>query len=160
MEYPVRPSGTAVHAPSPHILHPSPYDSDSTNPFNAYDISTSPLTGGTVGPGFRFCWGHSPSGASSYRTELGLFTLNGPLAADYACPMSIHCYITLDGTGLASTNKILITNFFTQCDAPSVMFGASGYTVATTAPPALVAGGTDYQSSQISVSNGTVFNKE
>ena len=44
-------------------------------------------------------------------------TLNGPATQDgFGCTMTVACSVQVTGTGLASTNQVLVQGSTTQCD--------------------------------------------
>ena len=82
---------------------------------NVYAVASSQITAGVHGSGYKLCWAHNPSGNADYKFEVGTFTLKGPAAADFTCPLTDACSIQLSGTGLANTNNVKVQGSGTTC---------------------------------------------
>jgi len=81
---------------------------DNAAPYDTYSLGT-PLDG-TPGTTYKVCWAHDPGilGMGLYRVTVGALTMNGPVQQEQACVMSTSCFVQLTGTGLVSTNKVVI----------------------------------------------------
>ena len=82
---------------------------------DVYAVASSAIIAGVHGSGYTVCWGHNPSANAHYMFEVGTFTLNGPVAENFECPMTVACSIQLTGTGLANTNKVKVQGSGTTC---------------------------------------------
>ena len=82
---------------------------------NVYAVASSETSAGVHGTGYKLCWGHNPTGNVDYMFEVGTFTLNGPAAEDFTCPLTDACSIQLTGTGLANTNNVKVQGSGTTC---------------------------------------------
>ena len=84
---------------------------------DVYAVASSAITAGVHGSGYTVCWGHNPSANTHYMFEVGTFTLNGPVAENFECPMTVACTIQLTGTDLANTNKVKVQASGTTCSS-------------------------------------------
>ena len=92
---------------------------------NVYAVASSQITAGVHGSGYKLCWAHNPSGNADYMFEVGTFTLNGPVAENFECPMTVACSIQLTGTDLANTNKVKVQASGTTCSTRSSARGSA-----------------------------------
>ena len=84
---------------------------------DVYAVASSAITAGVHGSGYTVCWGHNPSANTHYMFEVGTFTLNGPVAENFECPMTVACTIQLTGTDLANTNNVKVQASGTTCSS-------------------------------------------
>lgn len=91
-------------------------------PYSEYNLGT-PIAG-PPGNNFKVCWTHATirngvdlaRAYNIYKVTVGEpLTVNGPTQGPHDCTMSMSCSVQLTGTGLASSNKVLIIESSSGC---------------------------------------------
>jgi hypothetical protein len=75
---------------------------------NGYGTRSSDRRG-IAGTHYRLCWAHEPSQLSDFKFEVDRDAeLVGPYIQDFLCSLGLNCTFTLEGSSLASTNKLVL----------------------------------------------------
>ena len=76
--------------------------------FDAYPFGTA--LAGPIGA-HHLCWASAPTTAVDYRVTVDpAFSMRGPAFHSFACTLGSRCVVSLRGTGLALTNRLLISS--------------------------------------------------
>ncbi|CAD7936963.1 unnamed protein product [Amoebophrya sp. A25] len=69
-----------------------------------------------IGNHYKLCWSHSPSGTTSFVTQVGVFEMMGPFVDFSAdCTIGRFCTVNVYGTGFANSNRVLLIKGTSEC---------------------------------------------